>query len=547
MVAKWSRIFAFGSIVSLMAVSLWLVSGCAGTKSAQCGGIGCAAVAVANGEQYAANSAPAANNNVVVVNAPAWLRSGGNTVSYPNEIFLTGVAAVKGEDALKRALTDAAADLANRITVRIESELTDVNSEKNGKVDYHIAAMTRLTSDTHIQGLKYEIAYVGADVYALAYVKRSEVAAEHRMQLNRVLLALRTCLNSARALRTSASASVASGYQQCLQYVTEGLQHDAVMRNSEPQNGLHKPPAELVQGLQEIRDATASITARPATSIKEAADFLALQLGARGNIPYVFRDAPAFRYGVTNFASSLGQQLSLSLESALAQRRSGGESRVSGTPDAVVRGVYFEEADNIRIAATIVEIGTGKVVGGAETIIAKSNLPAGVAIRPKNLESALAEQRLLAEGELIEGTLRVEVWTDKGRRGVVYAESEPIRLFMRVNAPAYVRLIYVLQSGIQVPIDQGYYIDSSKVNMAVEYPDRFEAAPPFGVEHIHATAFTKQPAPLPVASQTIDGQNYTIVQDGLSSVVRHRGIKRVEKDEVAESLISITTFPATAR
>ena len=159
----------------------------------------------------------------------------------------------------------------------------------------------------------------------------------------------------------------------------------------------------------------------------------------------------------------------------------------------------------------------------------------------------MADQRLLAEGELIVGTLRVEVWTDKGRRGVVYAESEPIRLFLRVNAPAYVRLIYVLQSGIQVPIDQGYYVDASKVNMAVEYPDRFEAAPPFGVEHIHATAFSKQPEPLPVTTQTIDGQSYTVVQDGLSAVVRHRGIKRVEKDEVAESLLAITTFPSTSR
>ena len=544
MAVTWCRILIGRVSLSLLAL-LWLVPGCAGTKSAQCGGTGCGAAAFANSDQNSANS-DNETANIQVVNAPTWMRSGGNSTTYPNELYLTGIAAAKGDNALKRAMADAAADLANRITVRIESELSDVSSEKNGKVDYHIAAMTRLTSDTRIQGLKYEVAHVGTDVYSLAYIRRSDVATEHRMQLEHALVALRTCMNSARSLRVGVNASVASGYQQCLQYVTEGLQHDAVMRNVDPQSRVHKPPSELVQCLQEIRDATASITARPATSIKEAADFLALQLSARGTIQYVFRDAPAFRYGVTNFASSLGQQLSLSLESALAQRKSSAESRVD-YPDAAVRGVYFEEGDNIRVAATVVEVTTGRVVGGAEIVIAKSNIPAGVAIRPKNLESAMADQRLLAEGELIDGSLRVEVWTDKGRRGVVYAESEPIRLFLRVNAPAYVRLIYVLQSGIQVPIDQGYYVDASKVNMAVEYPDRFEAAPPFGVEHIHATAFSKQPEPLPVATQTIDGQNYTIVQDGLSAVVRHRGIKRIEKDEVAESLLSITTFPSTSR
>ena len=542
-----SSVLAGTVSLSLLAPIPWLASGCAGTKSAQCGGAGCAAAA-ANGNRATSDSTGNDEaGNVRVVNAPSWIVGGGNSTNYPNELFLTGIAAAKGDDALKRAMADAAADLANRITVRIESELTDVNSETNGKVDYHIAAMTRLTSDVRIQGLKYEIAYVGADVDALAYIRRSDAATEHRMQLDRALLGLRTCMNSARALRANVSASVAAGYQQCLQYVTDGLRHDAVMRNVDPQNKAHKPPQELVQSLQEIRDATAAITARPATTIKEVAEFLALQLAARGNIPYVFRDAPAFRYGTTNFASAFGQQLSLSLESALAQRQSNTDSRAPSGPDAAVRGVYFEEGNDIRVAATIVEVATGKVVGGAETVIAKPNIPAGVAIRPKNLESAMADQRLLAEGELVDGALRVEVWTDKGRRGVVYAESEPIRLFMRVNTPAYVRLIYVLQSGVQVPIDQGYYIDASKVNMAVEYPDRFEAAPPFGVEHIHATAFTKQPEPLPVTNQTIDGQSYTVVQDGLASVVRHRGIKRVEKDEVAESLISITTFPTTPR
>jgi hypothetical protein len=518
-------------------------SGCAGAKPTACSGPGCA-----TGQDIDAAGKDIASGDgkpsVRVVNAPEWLAKGGNSASYPNDAFLTGVAASKGDDALKRAMADAAADLANRVSVRIESELRDVSSEKNGKADYHVAAMTKLTSDVRIQGLKYEIAYVGTDVYALAYVRRADAATERRLLLERSLLELRGCMKSARDHASAGGLRAAQGYLQCLRHVTEGLQHDAVMRTVDPKNGARKPQQELVQALQEIRNESARVTSRPASSLKEAADFLALQFGSGATLPYAFRDAPSFMYGVTNFASALGQQLSVNLEGALARLKNDEGKQPSSTTDAVIRGVYFEEGDNIRISATIVEVSTGKLVGGAETVLAKTSLPAGVTVLPKNLEGAMTDQRLLSKGELVDGTLRLEVWADKGRRGVVYSQSEEIRVFMRVNAPAYVRLIYVLESGVQVPIDQAYYVDSSKVNMAVEYPDRFEVAPPFGIEHIHATAFTKRPEPLPVVTRVIGGVTYSVVEDGLSSVVRHRGIVRKEKDEVAESLLSITTLPS---
>jgi hypothetical protein len=537
-------------------LTLWAIlgilpdAGCTRTQSTPCAGPNCAYVQPTDKSKTGTTHNDGVltvnheKGNVLVVNAPDWLASGGSSLSYPNDTFLTGVAAAKGDDALKRAMTDAASDLANRVSVRIESELTDVSSEKNGKANYHLAAMTRLTSDVRIQGLKYEVSYRGTDVYALAYVSRAEAATERRLQLERALLELRGCMNSARDQRAIGGARAAEGYFQCLRYVTEGLQHDAVVRTVDPkQRGIIRPQQELVQSLLEIRKETSQVTSRPATSLKEAADFLALQFGARGSLPYTFHDAPSFRYGVTSFASSLGQQIGLLLESALARQKTEEKPSID-SKDAVIRGVYFEEGENIRISATIIEVSSGKLAGGAETVLPKVNLPAGVSVLPKNLQSAMEDQRLLAKGELVDGMLRVEVWADKGRRGVVYSESEEIRIFVRVNAPAYVRLIYVLESGIQVPIDQSYYIDASKVNMAVEYPGRFEVSPPFGIEHIHVTAFTKQPTPLPVTTKLIDGVSYEVVADGLSSIVRHRGIKRIEKDEVAESLLTVTTLPS---
>jgi hypothetical protein len=536
------RSFVRGGSTVLAVLGVFLGLGCGGSTPAACNGPSCG---------KGSTGSPSSDGQPVVREAsdPDWIKKGGNSLSYPNELFLTGIAAAKGDDALKRAMTDAAADLSNRISVHIEHELTDVSSEKNGKVNYHIAAMTKLTSDIRIQGLKYETAHVGSDVYALAYVRRGDAVTERLLLLDRSLLELRGCMNSARQRKSKGGVRAAEGFLQCFRHVTEGLQHDAVVRTVDPKGGARGAQQELVQTLQEIRNETSSVTARPALSLKEAADLLALQFAPSGALLYTFKDAPSFLYGTTNFASALGQQLSTNLESAIARQKNEEKRQPIEAKDAVIRGVYFEENENIRISATIVEVASGKLIGGAETVIAKSNLPEGLGVLPKNLEGAMADQRLLSKGELVDGNLRVEVWADKGRRGVVYSEADEIRLFIRVNAPAYVRLIYVLESGIQVPIDQSYYIDSTKVNMAVEYPDRFEVAPPFGVEHIHATAFTKQPEPLPVTTRVIGGVTYTVIEDGLSSVVRHRGIVRKEKDEIAESLLSITTLPSrgTAR
>ena len=178
--------------------------------------------------------------------------------------------------------------------------------------------------------------------------------------------------------------------------------------------------------------------------------------------------------------------MGVELESVLAR---GGPRGAEASGSRVIRGVYLERDDEIRIIVTVRDMETGRLVASAETTLPRSALPAGLSLRPANFESALRDQKILGEGELISGDLQIEVWTDRGRRGVVYAESEQLTVHYRVNQPSWVRLIYVLQGGEQVPIATAWYVDESKVNQVLTYPDSFEIVPPFGVEHIHATAF----------------------------------------------------------
>jgi hypothetical protein len=183
------------------------------------------------------------------------------------------------------------------------------------------------------------------------------------------------------------------------------------------------------------------------------------------------------------------------------------------------------------------------MLAAAESRLALSAVPTDLELKPSNFNRALADQGTLAEGEILSGDLRVELWTDRGKRRLLYTESEQLRIFFRVNQPSWVRLVYVLQNGVQVPIEQGYYVDASKVNFAIEYPESFEVVPPFGVEHIYATAFTEEPPPLVTERAWIDGQPYDVVSGGMKSLVATRGIRRQQRREMAESYVSLTTTP----
>jgi hypothetical protein len=184
----------------------------------------------------------------------------------------------------------------------------------------------------------------------------------------------------------------------------------------------------------------------------------------------------------------------------------------------------------------------GRAVASAEASLPKPAVPAELPTLPQNFAQALADQKLLAPEELVAGGLRLEAWTNKGRTGLVFAKKEEVAIFLRVNQPAYVRLVYLLATGRKVMLEQAYFIDSTKVNRAVEYPSRFEVSAPFGVEQLFAVAFTEKPEPLPTAKETVDGEEYEVVAEGLGGMVKHRGlVKKKAAAQSAEAALALTT------
>jgi hypothetical protein len=472
---------------------------------------------------------------------PGWVERGGVSAAHPHATHLTGFGMAEGDDALDVAKRMAARDLATRISVRIEAQLNDVRQDQDGHYRYKVAAVTRTTTDIRLSNLEYLTFERRERAWALAVAERRSAARHRSRERDRALHALRACVAVADELRQrERRAAALARYETCRRPLAEALQHDSVywalMPGATPDTSVLD---ELATASSDLDREIDGLLHRPGTSLRSAADALALQLSRQGVSKRSRLAVAHFSYGVTNLSSPFGQQVGIELERALARLEAQkGRRRARAL---AVRGVYVEEGDTLRLSATVREADSGRLVANAETSLAVSAIEGRYAIVPTNLDAVLRNQQLLGGGEVRPGDLRVELWTDRGRGGVLYSEREELKLYLRVNRPAWVRLVYVLQNGAKVPIDHGFRIDSEHANRVVEYPDRFEVVAPFGVEMIHATAFEERPRRLATVPRRISGVDYDVVVGEF--LVRERGLARINETELADDFVTVTTTP----
>ena len=475
--------------------------------------------------------------------APDWVERNGSSAAFPPERFLVGFAqAIGREEAVESAKQQAAGDLARQITVQIQSSVVDITREKNGLLESDLTSQIRATSDIRLDGVRFETYRKRKNVWTLAVLERLPTAVLRRRQRDQALQMTHQCLEAAAQEEAAGRASQAlAAYRRCRTSLNEALEHEAVAA-AIARGALFQDEVgvQLASYATKIDTRVRGIPHEDARSIRSAAESLAVQLASAG----IGRGRPIqvapLLYQGRDISSPLGRELALALESALG--------RVDPAPGAaddalvVIRGTYREGEGDFRIRVGAKQARTGALLASAEIALAKSGVPSNIETRPANYERFARDADKLAGGEVVSGDLRVELQTDKGDRGIVYDEGEELSIYVRVNQPAWVRLIYVLTSGDHVPITQEWFIDESKVNRLVEYPGTFEIVAPFGVEMIHAMASTDRPPKLATRSKIIDGEAYEIVRDGADQVVRTRGLARKRKQQVAERTLQLTTM-----
>jgi hypothetical protein len=361
------------------------------------------------------------------------------------------------------------------------------------------------------------------------------------------LAGLRDCLGTAARQESEGQTRQAiATYEECRGPIAEALEHAAVARALDgvgsDERTIH---VELVAATRIVSEKVAEILTRPATSVPDAAERLALQLGRQGVSTRATLVVAPFTYGAIELSSAFGRQMALDLESAMARR-----AHAAGDDEGreiVLHGVYVDGGDSVRLEVTAKDAETARLVASAGSSLPHGAIPPGLALRPSEFIEALRIQETLAPGASLSEDLRIEMWTSKGRRGVVFNERDEYRIFLRANRPVWVRIVYVLTNGEPVLIDAGFRIDGPLVGGVVEHPERFEVVPPFGVEHLHASAFYERPPGLRTSRKTIDGIDYEVVVDASSEIAGQGSDRSREHAPVAESFVAVTTTPRTPR
>lgn len=502
-------------------------------------------------------AAPPASAETAAVAQPDWVANHGASAAHPSGRYLTGYGVASGDDALEQARQQAAADLARKILVRIESEVRDVSREANGVYTYELAAVTRSTTNVQLSGLSFAPAYERAGhVHVLAWLERGAASAARVEARERAATVLRACLAEAELeMEARRQANALRTLQRCRLTLALALQHEAAAVALMPSGARDRAAfEELVAAARRVDRHVDTLRRGTSENLETAAESLSLQLLEQGVSTRSHIVVPHFRYGATNLSSTFGRQAGLELERALARTAPGPPAGAQTEIDAkaenparttalAVHGVYHEDGDRLRLFAIAREVEDGRLVGSADASLPRAAVPARLEIQPANLLEVLETQRVLAGGELVSGALSVEVFTNKGRGGVLFTKNEELKILLRVNQPAWIRLIYVLTNGAKVPLDQGYYMGANMVNRVVEYPDTFVVQEPFGIEMLHATAFTQEPPQLATHHVEIAGHEYEVLADGLNAIVRTRGLARKEKQELAEDIVTVTTTP----
>lgn len=217
-------------------------------------------------------------------------------------------------------------------------------------------------------------------------------------------------------------------------------------------------------------------------------------------------------------------------------------------PDVSLRlsPTCWENGDEITIRAIMRNVKTGEFLASAIVRYLKSQQRDTLAYKPRGLEQLLIEKQAFkpryytiekvesdvetsnAES-LIEhtvapiGGLEVEVWTGEGRDHVVYTEGDQVKIFVRVNQPVYLRLLYTLADQRRVLLIDNFQIQPSEVNRPVEVGN-FRCIPPLGTEFLVVAARTEEfPA---IQTRTEGKYNLLVDSDAESAARSFRGLPR---------------------
>ena len=512
---------------------------------------------------------------------PGWVKNYGRSEKHPVEVYLIGFGSAWGSGAEPRqiAADDARADISRHIVTKVKSVIRTSESEMKGTLSQEYSGVTQSETALQLLGLETE-QYIDSGrnptTYVLAYVSRAELKRIYTARASTLREEIRRILADAEEATNTSKIDIAVEKYLSTYPLYEGLKEAEIVllvvkHYSSPGDVAfdelerarkklsHKPDVPPILSYTEVINHVEQLVSESIASVDGIARTVAFQLSKQIKQPVGKILLAPFTYQDTQMSSHFSRQLLDALEVQLGQiakwkavdrmrpLRSNFRPRsVQHMRDfakeagatLLLSGTYWEDDDQITLRATLRDVETGEIKAGA--VVALDRDMKTFNFKPQNYKQALIDQNAFAEGEFVSG-LQVEMWTDKGSEHLLYTEGETMKVSVRVNRAAHIRVLYILADGRRTLLHDNYYIDQSKVNRAVEIPQEFECAPPFGAELLVVVARTE--AFPSIQTYESDGYHFLSAKDARQAARDFRGMKKKQTDvQQSETRLVLTTM-----
>ena len=468
--------------------------------------------------------------------------------SYPAAFYLIGEGYAENtgspDDAVS-AKERAMSDLANQIQANVKSEFITELTEASNSITEYAKSKVNVITNMKIEGVQWETFDQGDYIMARAVLRKDnaadlyfqrtkEIQGQIEAKMNRITNLIGTGDNE-RALKDLFETSKLFNQleQNVLIYMILG--------------GREQQQLKPAFSRSDLDDKIYTLTESDFDTFDDAINGLCFQISKQVKAGQIITVFP-FDFQDTAFGSELSdyirQQINFNLNKFIKFQQGKIEPGSDKRNGLTIAGNYWLRGSVMEIILLIYDE-SGSATGSARVEIPISYVDKlDIAYKPQNFVEAMSEDKMFSKSEVVYGDLNVEFWTNKGDQNLIFRGGEEMRLFVRVNTPAYLRFIYHLANGMRTPLYASYYIDQMKVNKVVELPDAFECAPPFGVEKLQMFASTDELPDLSLKSIEIEGESYDILADDLGEfLAKTRGFvkKKSSTAKKAERVITLTT------
>jgi hypothetical protein len=456
---------------------------------------------------------------------PDWVKNLDSSEKYPAKLYLSGFGIATGQlaDATGIAQESARGEVSRIIVVSINSMISSVREEKNDKYSQELSSITQSTTSLQdIKGINIDKFVDGdqkiATVYAFAYVSRADMKKVYAQEKQSLIQQINLIIKDAQTYESKSETMDAVTKYLSLYPIYEKLKEaEMILTVVGGSNSIQeafselegeKQGSKLLMSQTEVSNNVDRLLSESLGSLNDVAMSVVMRLSKQVGtpsgkilvVPLTYQDTKMGSLFARQFRAELEQQViqlanwkvaeqakSFSPKSSQIMRDLAKESGA----ELILSGTYWERGNEVRLLINVRDINSGKVLAGTDLSFEASILPSNISIKPENYESALVAQGAFKEGEIVSGQLFVETWTNKGNDNVMYSSGETMKVYVRVNRETHIRLLYILADGRWTLLYDDLYIDSSKVNQAVEIPTEFECAPPFGAEMLVVIARTE--------------------------------------------------------